>query len=215
MFAWAIEDEVLEGLDNPASKVTYLHGKAGGFHSWSRDEVEQFEKHHSIGSKARLAMTLLLYTGQRRSDVVQFGRQHVREGWLRFTQQKGRNRKPVSLQLPVLPALQSIIDATPFLMTQQGRPFTANGFGGWFRERCDEAGLPHCSAHELRNAGAVIAAENGATAHQLMSVFGWLTLKQAEHDTRAAEQKRLARDAMPLLMQNGTKTESDPPTGEK
>ena len=33
MFAWAIEDEVLEGLDNPASKVTYLHGKAGGFHS--------------------------------------------------------------------------------------------------------------------------------------------------------------------------------------
>ena len=205
----------MEGLDNPASKITYLRGKAGGFHSWSRDEVEQFEKHHSIGSKARLAMTLLLYTGQRRSDVVQFGRQHVREGWLRFTQQKGRNREPVSLQLPVLPALQSIIDATPFLMTQQGQPFTANGFGGWFRERCDEAGLPHCSAHELRNAGAVIAAENGATAHQLMSVFGWVTLKQAEHDTRAAEQKRLARDAMPLLMQNGTKTESDPPTGEK
>jgi hypothetical protein len=112
--------------------------------------------------------------------------------------------------------LQAIVDATPsdgltFLMTHYGRPFTVNGFGGWFRERCDEAGLPHCSAHGLRKAGAVIAAENGATAHQLMSVFGWLTLKQAEHYTRAAEQKRLARDAMPYLMRNGTNTESDSP----
>jgi integrase len=216
MYRWAIEEELLDGLEDPTDGVPYLQTNPGGWHSWTPEEVEQFEAHHGIGTKARLAMALLLYTGQRRSDVVLFGRQHVREGWLRFTQQKGRNRKPITLQLPVLAALQSIIDATPshgltFLLTDYSQPFTANGFGNKFRAWCNEAGLPHCSAHGLRKAGAVRAAENGASAHQLCSVFGWLSLKQAEHYTRAAEQKRLARDAMPLLMRNGTKTESDSP----
>jgi hypothetical protein len=48
-----------------------------------------------------------------------------------------------------------------FLVTKHGKPFTANGFGNWFRDRCDEARLPQCSAHGLRKAGATIAAENG------------------------------------------------------
>jgi hypothetical protein len=56
-------------------------------------------------------------------------------------------------EIPILPPLQKIIDATPtgdltFLVTGKGgRPFTAAGFGNWFRDRCDEAGLSHCSAH--------------------------------------------------------------------
>jgi len=95
-----------------------------------------------------------------------------------------------------------------FLLTGQGRPFTADGFGGWFRGRCNETGLLQCSVHGLRKAGAVIA---GATAHQLMSSFGWLTLKQAEHYTKAAEHKRMAKDAMRHLIRNRTKTESDSP----
>jgi hypothetical protein len=41
---------------------------------------------------------LLLYTGRRRSDVVLFGRQHVHNGWLNFTQRKNRNRRPITLQ---------------------------------------------------------------------------------------------------------------------
>jgi len=90
--------------------------------------------------------------------------------------------KPVKLELPVLAVLQKIIDASPcghltFLVTEFGKPFTAKGFGSKFRAWCDEAELPHCTAHGLRKAGAVIAAENGATPHQLMSIFGWRTLR--------------------------------------
>ena len=100
--------------------------------------------------------------------------------------------------------LQDIIDKSPvghltFLVTETGAPYTFNGFGNWFGRQCRLAGLANCSAHGLRKAGAVIAAENGATAHQLMSIFGWLTLKQAELYTRSAEQKRLAHGAMHLL----------------
>ena len=218
VFGWALA-EALVGIEtNPAREVNYLKGRPGGFHSWTMEEVERYEQHHAIGTKARLAMALLLYSGQRRSDVVLLGKQHVRSGWLHFTQRKNARNKPVTLQLPVLPALQRIIDATPtgdltFLTNDLGRPFTAAGFGNKMRQWCDEAGLPECSAHGLRKAGAAIAAENGATPHQLMSVFGWLSLKQAELYTRAAQQKLLARDAMGLLIRNGTDTENNLPTG--
>lgn len=209
VFAWGIQEEHVNA--NPAHDVKYLRGKPGGFHSWDNQEVERFEQRHPIGTKARLALGLLLYTGQRRSDVVLFGRQHVHDGELHFTQFKGRNRAPKRLQLPILPELQKIIDASPtgnltFLVTKFGKPFTAPGFGNWFRRRCDEAGLPHCSAHGLRKAGASIAAENGATENQLMAIFGWETSKEAARYTKTARQKKLARDGMTKLLRtkNGT-----------
>jgi len=49
----------------------------------------------------------------------------------------------------------------------------------------------------LRKAAATVAAENGATAHELISIFGWLTLKKAERYTRAAERKTTADRGMP------------------
>ena len=42
---------------------------SGEFHTWTEDEIAQFEAHWPIGSKQRLAFALHLYTGQRRSDV--------------------------------------------------------------------------------------------------------------------------------------------------
>src|SRR6266566_4915055 len=197
---------------NPARDVPYIRTGSTGYHTWTIEEVRQFEVHHPIGTKARLALALLLITGQRRSDIVRFGKQHAKGGKLTFTQHKGRNRKPKKLVLPILPALQSVIHASPcgdltFLVNDLGRPFTDAGFGNKFRDWCDQAGLRHCTAHGLRKAGATIAANNGATAHQLMAIFGWDTLKMAEAYTRAADQERLAETAMHMLEvpeQNGT-----------
>jgi hypothetical protein len=150
MFKWAmkLENEDLGIKVNPALAVEFLTPKrAGGFPVWAPADIDKFEARHPIGTTPRLALALLCFTGARRSDVVQLGRQHVREGRFVFRQHKGRNRTPVTIDIPVLPVLRSIIDATPtvgaltFLMNQKGRPFTANGFGGWFRDRCDEAGV--------------------------------------------------------------------------
>ena len=73
-------------------------------------------------------------------------------------QYKGRNRKSHKLTLPILPALQRIIDASPcgdltFLVNEFGRPSTDAGFGNKFRDWCDQANLPQCSAQGLRKAG--------------------------------------------------------------
>jgi integrase len=202
VFAWGIDQDHV--LVNPARDVSYLRAGSSGFHSWSVEEVGRFEERHPLGTKARLALALLMYTGVRRADLVLLGRQHIRDGWFKIALQKNRNRKPITIDLPVLSALREIIDASPvgdltFLVTQFGRPFTANGFGNWFRRRCDEAELPHCSAHGLRKAGAARAAENGATTHELMAIFGWQTVKEAERYTQAAQRKRLAASAERLL----------------
>lgn len=192
---------------NVAKDVAYIEAKGAGSHSWSLDEIEQFENEHRIGTRAHLALSLLLYTGQRRSDVVQFGRQHVKDGWLVFTQHKNRNRNPVRLEIPIIPQLQRAIDATvcgdlTFLVTSFGKPFTANGFGNRFRKWCDAAGLPHCSAHGLRKSTATRLAELGCSEHEIMSITGHRTLKEVSRYTRAARQKVLAGNAMEKFAQN-------------
>ena len=200
---------------NAAKDVPYLKSGSQGFHSWTLEDVQQFEGRHPIGTKARLALALLLYTGQRRSDVIQFGRQHVRDGWISFTQHKNRNRKPISLSIPVIPELEKIIAASPcgdltFLVTEFRRPFTAAGFGNKFRFWCDQANLSHCSAHGLRKATATRLAERGASEHEIMAITGHQTSKEVSRYTRAARQRILAKSAMARFSRDGTKNKSVP-----
>jgi integrase len=205
MLAWAVEAE--HAIRNVATEVRSISYASIGFYTWTVEEVRQFERRHPVGSKARLAMALLLLTGQRRSNVVRFGPQNVHEGVLRFMQRKTRKKAPKIMELPILPELNAILAATPtgdatFLVTSQAKPkeFTSNGFGNRFREWCDQAGLRHCSAHGLRKAGACIAAERGATEAQLMAIFGWTEAKQAALYTKMANQKHLAAASMHLLV---------------
>ena len=136
VLAVAVENDLIKR--NVAKDVPYIRTGSMGFHAWTIDEVHKFESVHPIGTMARLALAMLLYTGQRRGDVVGFGLQHVREGQLYFTQGKGSTRRPVTLTIPILPELQQVIDATKtgqmvFLASQLGRPFTSNGFGNRFK----------------------------------------------------------------------------------
>jgi integrase len=183
--------------DDPTREVRAIRVKSEGFHSWTDAEIAQFENCHPVGSRPRLAFALLLYTGQRRSDVVRMGCQHVRNGVLVVRQEK----TGAKLSIPLHPTLQEILADTPtdnmtFLTTQFGKPFTSNGFGNWFRVQCNAAGLPQCSAHGLRKAAARRLAEAGCTAHEIASITGHASLKQVAHYTRAADQGRLASAAM-------------------
>jgi integrase len=131
---------------------------------------------------------------------------------------KTRHKRLKKSEKPILPALADVLAQTPlgdltFLVTDFGKPFTANGFGNWFRKRCNEAALPHCTAHGLRKAGATIAAENGATDRQLMALYDWTSAKQGNVYTAAADRKRLAGEAAGYLA-TGSKAEPKSPTHE-
>jgi integrase len=175
-------------------KVRY---KSDGFHTWSEEEIAAFEDKHPIGSRPRLALALLIYTGQRRSDLVNMGPKHVRKGYMTVRQQKTGKL----LDLPMHPELVRVIAATTiglksFLVTSHGQPYTPAGFGNWFREQCNEAGLAQCSAHGLRKAACRRLAEAGCSANEIMAVSGHSDLREVTIYTAAAEQKRLATQAM-------------------
>jgi integrase len=132
--------------------------------------------------------------GPRRSDVVRLRRQMIRDGWLTYTPWKTRKTGQL-VSVPVLPELQAEIERhsktnMTFLVTAYGKPFTAAGFGMRFRDWCDKAGLPHCSAHGIRKAAATLLAERGASEKQLNAIFGWAdSSNESRRYTRAAQQK--------------------------
>jgi integrase len=184
--------------DNPATAIRKLRSRSEGFHTWEESEIAQFESTHALGTRARLAFALLLYTGQRRSDVVRMGRQHIKAGKIEVVQDKTGKR----LILSVHNRLQEAIDATPsnhltFLTTANGKPFTANGFGNFFKDCCREAGLPdNCAAHGLRKLMTTRLANAGNSANQIAAVTGHATLSEVSRYTRAANQETLASEAM-------------------
>ena len=191
---------VTNGLrkDDPTIGIKPVKRRSQGFYSWTEDDIAQFENKHPIGTRPRLALALLIYTAQRRGDVVRMGRQHIQNGILSLRQQK----TGVPVEIPVLPDLQEIIDATPnnhltFLVTSAGKPFTPAGFGNLFRDWCNQAGLSRgCSAHGLRKAASRRLAESGCTPHEIMAITGHQTLKEVARYTAAADRRRLGKSAM-------------------
>jgi integrase len=183
--------------DNPAIDVKLPNLKTDGYHSWTEAEIAQFEACHPPRTRARLALTLLLYTGQRRGDVIRMGRQHIRDGVMYVRQQK----TGIELAIPIHSTLAAIIAEAPadhltLLTTQTGKPFSPAGFGNWFRDCCNEAGLRRCSAHGLRKAAARRLAEAGCTMHEIAAITGHASLSEVQRYTKAADQARLARAAM-------------------
>lgn len=63
----------------------------------------------------------------------------------------------------------------------------------------------------MRKAGATLAAENGATVHQLKAIFGWSTLKEAARYTDKADRNRLAKSGMHRLLSEQTESKNCPP----
>jgi integrase/recombinase XerD len=202
LFAWATEEE--EAPHDPTLGVKKIWYPSLGHHTWMPEEIDQFKARHARGTKPRLAMDLLRFTTGRREDAVRLGPQHIRNGRVQFRQAKNEHRSPVDIDIPLHPELRASIEATrsghmTFLVTAFGRPFTPAGFGNAMRDWCNQAGLPHCSAHGLRKATPTQMAEAGATAHELMAVTGHRSLEEVERYTRAARRKTLADSAMAKL----------------
>jgi integrase len=183
---------------DPTANIKLASVKGDGFHTLTEDEIAKFEAHYPIGTKPLLAFALLLYTAQRRSDVVRMGCQHIKDGVLTVKQEK----TGVTLAIPVHPHLQAVLDATPgehltFLVTTTGKPYSGNYLSERFREWCDAAGLPkRCKPHGLRKAACRRLAEAGCSANEIMAISGHATMKELIRYTKAADQARLARNAM-------------------
>lgn len=197
LISFAIEAGIRN--DNPTIAVKRPRIKTAGFRTWTEEDIAAFEAKHPVGTQARLAMALMLFTGQRRSDIVHMSRQQVRNGIIEVSQRK----TGTVLRIPIHPELQKVIDATPgnqfaFITTTEGKPFkSAASFGNFFGDCCRAAGLPKgTAAHGFRKAACRRLAEAGCSASEIMAISGHKTLAEVQRYRAAADQARMARQGI-------------------
>ena len=197
LFAWAVEAGLVK--HNPTNGVKDPKRlRTEGFPVWLEADVERYCERWPVGTKERLWLDVLLYTGLRRGDAVRLGRQHIRDGVATL-----RTEKSQGLTIPILPVLARTLAAGPcgelaFIAGEHGRPLTKESFGNAFRDACRAAGV-NKSAHGVRKIGATRAANNGATVAELEAIFGWTGGRMASLYTQAADRARLARRAINKL----------------
>jgi integrase len=167
--------------------------------SWPVEMIAQYEAHHAIGTKARLAFALARYTGAACAEIARLGPAHIVDNEITIARQK----TGVTATIEVDPELRAIIAATPltglstFLIAASGRPYTANALSDQFRKWCEQANVPaQFHLHGLRHTLGKTLAEHGGTASEIGAVLGHADARTALHYAKDAERKKLARTAM-------------------
>jgi len=200
LFKWAVEAEYAES--NPCSGVKPPKPKnSEGFAAWTEDDIAAYEARWPLGTKERVWLDVLLYTGLRRGDAVRIGRQHIRNGIATLRTEKSGFK--VEVNLPILPILQKTLNAGPtgdlaFICGANRQPLAKGSFGAMFVAAAKKAGV-HKSAHGIRKIAATRAANAGATVAQLKAIFGWTSDSMPSLYTKTADRKRLAAEAIEKL----------------
>jgi integrase len=203
LFRWALDAghvkaDPTAGIKNPKRP------RGAGFKIWTEDDVERYEARWPVGTKERVWLDVLLYSGLRRGDAVELGPQHVRDGVATLRTEKSQGETTVTI--PILPVLAATLEAGPcgsetFICGARGGRLTKESFGNVFKEACVAAGVIESkkAAHGLRKVGATRAANNGATVAELEAIFGWSGGGMASLYTKAADRARLSKGAMTKL----------------
>lgn len=163
---------------------------------WTEEQFEKFIE--TAPRRLRTAVMLALYTGQRRSDLIRMLWTDYNGQTIKVVQQKTRK----FLEIPVHVRLKRELETLPL----RKRTILVNAFGEkWdgeslrraVKKHAIDVGLPETlSIHGLRKSAAIALAEAGCTPHQIAAVTGHQSLKNVELYTRAADQRRLAKEAM-------------------
>jgi enterobacteria phage integrase len=178
--------------------------KSTEIHTWNEDEISVFERRWPEGTRERLTFALLLYTGQRGSDVYRMTWADMVGDTIRVRQQK----TAAKLTIPIHEALDRVLSTanrthSTILATAYGGQFSVKGFGHMISAAIRQTGLPkRCKAHGLRKAAARRLAEAGCSASEIAAITGHKTLAEVERYTRAADQERLARQAIQRQSEN-------------
>ncbi len=220
LFRWAfaaghVAVDPTAGVKNPRRR------KTEGFKAWTDAHVSVYERRWGPGTRQRVWLHVLLYIGCRRGDAVLLGRQHVKNSIVTFYTEKGRGteRELIEVARRLEPELVATLAQGPtsdlaFICGERGEPLTKESFGNMFKDACVAAGILDRSAHGLRKLAATTWAERGATEHELMALFGWLTPSMAALYTRAARRKMLSLNASARLLGTPAERAIPAPEGE-
>ena len=199
LFGWAARNTDTTGvLDDPTDGVKNLTiPKTAGFKVWTEADIAAFEARWPRGTRERVWLDLVQYTGLRRGDAVRLGPEHVGEGLFSIATEKSRFQTVA--HVPILADLWETLEAGPvgaerFIINANGAPFTKESFGNAFSDAARKAGVVK-SLHGLRKTAATRSAEKSATTEELKALFGWESDRMAAVYTKSASRKRMAANA--------------------
>lgn len=214
LFKWAIRSGIApDHFSNPCTGLGKLK-EGSGYHTWTEQELKQFEDYWPLGTMPRLAYEILYNTGARVSDAHLLGKVHEKRNILTWKPFKGKDEykndeeedEALEVSIPIRPELRKAIDATPsgnlvYCANSHGTPFqSAKGFSQWFVEKKNKAGLPKkCVPHGLRKCAAKRLAEAGVGEYMLMSIMGWTNPTQAKKYIEKASRAKMAKLGMDML----------------
>lgn len=201
MYDWAIARKHIR--TNPARGIGKVYRKGDGATPWKAADVKRFLAFHRAGTKAHVAINVLLWTGCRIEDTTLLGRGHecVIEGVdaLRWTPlKKGSSEVCIPLLAPLRDATRApTVQGATYLLGRGGKPFASgDSASAMFKRWCKDAGLPHLSAHGIRKGLAELLAELGCSQYEIMAILGHSEAQTSEVYTRRVERWRLAQAAM-------------------
>lgn len=201
MYDWALDRKHV--TSNPARDIRKVYVKGDGATPWKAADVCAFFAKHRAGSKAHVAMSVLLWTGCRIEDLTVLGRAHecVIDGVeaLRWSPLK---KGSSDVAIPLLPPLKiatraPTVQGATYVLGRGGKPFSSgDSMSAMFKRWCRDAGLAHLSAHGVRKGLAELLAEMGCSQYEIMAVLGHSEAKTSEVYTRRVERWKLARSAI-------------------
>ena len=188
---------------NPAVGIFKLHKQKRLTKRWSADTIERFRG--AANSVANLGLALLLYTGQRESDVVTMRWQHIEGDTICVRQRKTGE----TVWIPLHPELRSILEATLrinkfILNSERGEPFTdAKGLAAVIRRTLTKIEVDDHSGHGLRVSAACSLKEAGCTDDQVAAITGHTDMRTLRRYLREVDRQGQAREAMRKLVAAG------------
>lgn len=206
LFIVARRTKIVPYSFDPVKDTKAPKAETEGYHRWTEEELTAFEKAHPLGTKQRLAFSLLLYSAQRSGDVRFLTPDMIAGGRIMLRQSKTTN----AVNVPIVAPLREALEAGPIgkhllLETKDGEAFTPKGFYGLIKKACVKAGISHCSPHGLRKSAARRCREAGCTDQEGMAITGHKTVK--EYQRYAGDSGQIARSdaAMAKVMANHSK----------
>ena len=194
MFSWARDRGWID--HSPADRIKALPG--GHFPTWTEDDLAAAME--AADEPLRRALTLAVYTGQRRGDLTSARWSDISGGVWRLTQEKTGTK----LAIPLHPDVAAQMAAWPrtavtVLTKADGRPWPRDGLTMAVMRLMEGIGRKGLNMHGLRNLAAVRLAEAGASVHEIAAVTGHASLAHVALYTRDADQARLAKAAVVRL----------------
>lgn len=210
---WAVTQDLLK--TDPCLGIKVVRNESDGHDFFNEDQIAKFEARWPIGTRERLLFSLLLYTGQRCSDVLKLGPKSIVGGKFPVKQIK----TGVMVYVPVHEELQAAINAynvvgihtDTFLADDNGGALDQRDLNRIFRDACNAAGLPAfrmvegkkkptCVPHGLRKQFCWRLAFAGCTTHEIAALSGHLSLKEVERYTREFDRARAAEAGFAKLI---------------